>query len=458
MPLTLTIGGVNYLPFVDFRSISVQDRSESRGDTMSFVIHIYDRAIDPPTEGKEVIFKDDSTTEFAGVMVRVRRAQGEGGKQVIYTCTCMDYVYYLDRRMVNGTYPSQPVDLMMKSILADLRQAALDESASGDAHYNAFYADLSKIALGPAIGQQTFDKIYPSQAFDQISEAAGMSWWIDFDKRVNLSEVESLLASHLPVPPGRSRPALLVDTDTLSFYDMEIETDIVNVGTRSILKDTVVRSTDVQTDTVTWTTGSSSKIFLSRRPFSYLDVISVKKNGVSQPLVLEDIGVSADAEPASGQVAVYVGPRGGAASYVRFRTSDLSSGDVIEVKYNYDIAVDYHTTSLVGQADMKVKTGGDGIHEFVFTQISGLDVVSMVDLEEISEIILNRKSLPLITGRFTSMLKGWAARQAFDFIWNYETLDIECFVTSVTKRVRAPNLTTLETIVEFSNIPRGIRI
>ena len=59
MALTLTIGGVDFLAFIDPNTIAVQQSREVKGSTLNFDMIIYDDAIVAPLAGREVIFADE---------------------------------------------------------------------------------------------------------------------------------------------------------------------------------------------------------------------------------------------------------------------------------------------------------------------------------------------------------------------------------------------------------------
>ena len=464
MAITLTIGGTNYLPFLKFDSLGVDSNQEIKGSILAFDLYIYGNPIDPPLAGREVILVDGSTREFGGSLVRVGSRLGESGKLIIYTLTCIDYTYYLDRRYLNKVYTAAAAGTMMKTAITDLKNAADNDSALGDAHYNDFDSDVSLISTGPSIRQQLIQRLLPSQFFDIIAESAGMIWFVDFNKRVNLIEFET---NDAPLVLMNGRPVFDVEGETTQGWNWSEEESIEGTGTLIILQDTSIRSSATITDKFVWNTGNDTKFILSRRPFSELDITLVTLNSVTQTQKLEDVDRDAsDDTSESGVVFIYVGGAlSNSPSYVRFPTGDLSNGDPIEVTYNYITTDDHESADAVRLAELAERTGGDGIHQYAFSQVSGLAVQSPEDLDELSEILMDRKAKIHRRGAFTTWVKGWAPGQTFDRIWTKasegtETMYVIAVSKSIVTPADDPNLSdnVIKTEVEYSNIPRGIQL
>ena len=459
MAINLTIGGIDYTSRLRFQSVRVDSNQEIKGSILAFDLWIYESPIVPPLAGKEVIFMDGATREFGGVVVRVGSRLGESGKLIIYPITCIDYTYYLDRRYLNKVYTAEPAGTMMKTAITDLKNAADNDSALGDTHYNDFNSDVSLISTGPGIRQQLAQRLLPSQFFDIIAESAGMIWFVDFNKRVNLIEFES---NDAPLAVVSGRPVFDVESETTQGWDWSEEESIEGTGTLIILQDTSIKSTSTITDKFVWNTGDDTKFLLSRRPFSELDITLITLDSVTQTQKLEDVDRDAsDDTSESGSVFIFVGTP----SYVRFPTGDLTNGDAIEVTYNYIVTDDHESADAVRLAELAERTGGDGIHQYAFSQVSGLAVQSPADLDELSEILIDRKAKIHRRGAFTTWLKGWEPGQTFDRIWTKAPEGTETmYVISVSKTIITPaddpNLSdnVIRSEIEYSNIPRGIQL
>lgn len=461
MALALTIGGVDFLPFINPKSIGVQQSREVKGSTLNFNMIIYDDTIVAPLAGREVIFSDGATREFAGALVSVERQMKEANRAISYRCGCMDYTYYFDRRYLNKLYSSERADLMVGKILDDLQLS----SNSVDAHYNDFQGDKTQILEGSVVAQQRFERILPSQALDIIAEGSGMMWWIDFNKRINFKNLNALQPIFLPdIDPtgGESDKVLIIDSDIDNFFDLSREETIEGTGTKSIIQGAIIRSTAQRTDTHDRIAGDPPIVPLSLRPFSVGDVITVKINaGASLTQLLEHINIEATDAVPSGSYSLFVGSPDKSA-YVRLNGTDYGTGDTAEIIYNYSTTDDAEGTDPTAVLELAERTGGDGIHEFLFSQASEISVVSRSDLDRITEMILNRKAIVLVRGSFSSWTKGWEAGQTFFLKWDKEGIEERVYIINVQKTVltpaNAPTDNIIQSEIQFSNIPRGMRI
>jgi len=462
---------------VDFHTIAYEGHQEIKGSTLSFAVNVVSKEIPPPLSGQEVIFTDGSTVEFGGSALKVERRQGEGRFRIRYDVECVDYVWLLDRRHLNKVYASAAVDVMMKEMLDDLQSAANNDSASGDDHYDDFQGDKSQIKAGPVIKQQRIERMSPSQAFDLISSAAGMEWFINPSKQVVLFDVGDNPTSPLPLNANNERE-LNVETNIDDFNSLVESEDISSIGTRSVIRDALIKSTTQEVETFTAVRddkGPGNTLFrLSKRPFSFVDIASVTLDtgggAAAVALKLDGVERSMGSDDASGtdpvECYIYVGPSNqNGSSYVRFSSEDIEATNVVVVTYNYADVDDHQGDDFEGREDIIERTDGDGVHEFIFSQASEIMVEDIETLDDITQIIFARKRKILRTGTFDSFTKGWRAGDQFIFKWPTEALEYEAYVISVRKVVRGPaddaafgSDSIVESKIVFSNIPHGVRI
>ncbi|MEK6862070.1 MAG: hypothetical protein AABY07_08970 [Nanoarchaeota archaeon] len=478
MALLLEIGPTgglktDYTKFMDFKSFSTENSLEVAADGCQFDIYLFNSALTRPEAGNEITFKDGATTEFAGIIISIDSIS-QGNELTIYHCIAFDYAYMLDRRLVNNEYTLSSVNTLLNTAFTDLRagyiaQAILQDlynSSEDDTYYKFFKDNVDQIEAGPIIRPIKFDKVLASQAFDTLSEASAMIWWVEFDKKFNFhlflnNPATQLVDSELIVNSSNS-------TRLKEYFDYHEEENISKVGTQLILRDVKIRSIASTIDEFKGSEGKShnaqdNKIFvLNNTPHTIADVVTVKKNTVNQNIKIEDVeGSPTGGEGGSTDVFVQVGPP----SYVRFsNTNTVADADNIAVNYNYAITDDTEDVSTEGKLEMKRRTGGDGIHQFIYSQASGLKVDDLQDIDDVALMILNRKSDIFRQGEFNSWLKGWKAGQHFNRKWFKEVQEQLMYVTSVSKRIitpaNDPNL--LDNIIEsriiFSNIPHGVSV
>lgn len=453
MALTFTIGGISYLGAIDFKSIATDNSMEVAADSFEFSLTIIGNSFPKPKSGKEVIFSDGATREFGGVLTKVTSMRGPDGVTIFYVCECQDYVYYLNRRKVNNSYVSQAAGSMMKAILTDL----FNES-DNDTHYEFFKDNVTLIDDGPTISSITFDREDPSAAFDIIAQATFMQWWIDYDKKINLKAINSVETTFL------IDNTLDIDDDIVHHQDYEETEDITSTASQIILRDVKTRSTANNLDEFKGSEGKShngndNKIFtLTRTPFTFLDVLHVKKNTVTQTIKIEDLdGTLTGSE--GGATDVFLRVREGE-STVRFSNANVvADGDDIEISYKFALVDDSEDIDSACRDDLKERTGGDGIHQFIYTQASGLVVTDLNDLDRIEEILAAHKCKVRVRGQFVSWTKGWRAGQTFKRVWNQIGVEEHMWVLNVGKRVLTPaddpslsdNL--IESDIIFANSP-----
>lgn len=489
MALSLTIGPAVVGPQIEyiqnlfnFNSIIVQDSIQVAGDTFDFDIFIENFSITEPKAGNEVIFRDGATKEFAGTLIDVGYFWGPQLSHIIYHCKCRDYTWVFNKQIVNDTYDLSHVNSVLgqsettlfagnvvKAILKDLETNS-NNGAGDDIYYQSFNTDLSKIEQGPAINPQTFDKIYPSQTFDTIAQGTAMQWYIDYDKVIHFVNIISNVS---PLTNNE----LLIDTDLTTYYDYEEHCNIENTSSQLILRDVKNRAGATITDEFEGSKGESfnsgsgsqdNKIFhLTREPFSFADITSITKNTgggpVTQTKLPEDIGGSLEGDEGSAtDVFARVIESD---SYIRFsKANSVADTDDIAVTYFYMFTDDNEGINTNGIDEMKKRVGGDGIHQFVYSQTSGLKITDPNQLDEINNTLLFRKSTILLRGTFSTWVKGWVAGQSYTRKWDLLSLNDIMYVVSVTKRILTPaddpNLSdnVIVSEITFSNMPYGVTL
>ena len=266
----------------------------------------------------------------------------------------------------------------------------------------------------------------PSQVFETIGDSAGLYWFIDPWKRVTLRD---FFTEQAPLPqkaltqlegtPDQTLATLdLTSTDysdLIHYFDHDEEEDITAVGTKCILQAARIRSSARQIDTFLWNDRSVSTVFkLTRRPFSFLDITDVNTHldsGTLDPTVLELTPYTKDLEDVHGELGanepdnnhcfLYVGDARSDNSYVRLSADDLlqkftdnNSEDVrITVHYRYAVVDDREGVASADEiAEIAFRTGGDGVHEYVYSRLSGLTLQDQTQADYIISAFLSKKA------------------------------------------------------------------
>lgn len=512
---------IDFTQYADFERIRIQHSQERKGAVMTFTLTFRGNPIAPPSAGAEVVLEDTYTEyvdsggnvrhrdavgvteqevtirEFGGVIINRGIARVEADV-LMYTYSCQDYSFYLDRRYLNSTYPDGILEnlsaerfypsAMFLEILNDLKTAA-DNDGAGDAHYNYMVDAANTLGIRTsvaAIRSIQASRQLPSQVFTQIADASGQAWFIDSYKRVRLYYV---LDEDAPLALQRSNPTypseLFPTLDTrkvdpssyesqLQYFDWEEEEDVTGVGTKCIVQNTRIQSLHEYTDSFLWSPDNRSTLFnMTRRPFSEIDVsvVSVTTSNGNITIYtkrLEDVsGELGDADPTSGEVFVYVGNLDSNEAYVRFGIDDLtskynstanpvggnpvdvSSSDftpiagrrppiTVKVTYRYAILDDREGLDPSAVAEMAARTGGDGIHEYVMSRASDVTLTSQEHADAVVDVLLGLKAAPIIRGHFSSHRKGWFPGQHFIRLSPVDPPK-RMFVVNVEKTIETPD-------------------
>ena len=486
MAITITLQGTDITSSVDFRSVNIQDTMEAAGDSMRFNIYSNNGSVSPVV-GNEVILTDGSTKEFAGVLTGMGREMLQSNQLILYSCTATDYTYLLDRRYINGVYDSDNVSTgdksnhgMIEQMLFDLKIMADADSDDGDQFYTSFYDNISStyIKEGAVLNQKSFQRMSPSQVFGELAQATAMLWWIDFDKRVNFVNLTESTATQLPLS-GANR-TLIIDSDVTNYSDFSFEESIMGLGTKAIIKDAIIKSTESITDRsasllddVSSARGTANhidfKMALDKRPFDEYSITSVIRNrGGSLTTLTQRLdgvtrGVDNWDDSDSDECFIYIGRQGQNDAYVRVMPNLLNTNDYIMVLYQASFQDEHENVNQTRIAEAATATGGDGIHEFVFSKNSEISVASIDDLDEIGGIILDRKAKIMRRGNFTSLTKGWKAGQYFYIKWDKESINEPVWVLTSTKTIRTPQDAddgdnVIQSQIQYANMPRGVRL
>lgn len=467
----------SFTNFLDFYTIRIQDSVELGSDSMDFTLYIYNKVISPPEEGNEVFFQDlgQGTTEFAGVVTSISRSFGRERNEIKYECECKDYTYLLNRRYVNNVYSLNTINTLLGTSLTVITAGALFKAiltdlfndSNNDIHYEYFKDNVSQIEDGPELREMTFDKIIPSQVFDSISNASGMIWNLGFDKEISLKLIETEPASQLP------SITLDINNDLVNFFDFKEQGTVDDSGTELLLRDVRRESTGFHVDEFKGSEGQShngndNKIFyLSRKPLDTVSISTVEKDTgggfVEQDKNVEDVaGELTGGEGTSTDVFMFITSIDGG-SYIRFSDANtVADTDDIKVTYKYTILDDSERVNIKCRDEMIRRTGGDGIHQFLYTQTSGMIVRDIDDLNQLEDIILERKCKVLKRGRFSSWTKGWKSGQWFIRLWTGVLIPEVMFVITVDKQVLTPaddpniNDNVIVSHITYSNIPHGV--
>ena len=324
----------------------------------------------------------------------------------------------------------------------------------------------------------------PSAVIDRLTRNAGYFWYVDYDKRVVfVPDVESVVPVPLPrlgdydptsiilcesdVPEGPEEPVIWLSAskdfpgtgDGGNWFEYEEEDDIERVATRVWLDN--VRVTVEPSITEDHTIIGGLFITLDRQIANQNSItgltVSYGVDDDTTPTDLRAVGYSIDPlprgegsrgeSPPSNTVWVDVShaatPGGQRDLPVLFFSPDipkLNVGSVITVTYNpYEDEVVYHD-ELEFQEEIAELTGGDGVHEYNYSRISGLELTNDQDRFARARQLLERLQQPLLSGSFVSYAQTWRPGQSFVRIDDNEREarpPTRMWVTNVNKTIEA---------------------
>lgn len=105
---------------------------------------------------------------------------------------------------------------------------------------------------------------------------------------------------------------------------------------------------------------------------------------------------------------------GGERSRLFFNPATLTNAAKITLGYIFSQPTDYpvHADPLARER-MAHRTGGSGIHEYIYSRLAGLYVEETAQLEALGREFIDRKQNPILRGSFSTYTKGWRPGQTF---------------------------------------------
>ena len=250
---TLTVQGIEQVLSPGWQ---ISDKINAR-TTASFSLP-YLTTLTDIEAGDEVILLDDVTVIFAGNIEDVSTAQN--GTLIEYSLSCTDYAYLAGKRTVYGSYESKTLTYIITDLITNF--------LGGEGVTLGTMPDVT-------IEKAVFNYISGTQALDQLRDAIGMNWNIDFDKALNFFAREST-ASPWSV------------TDSTPVKNLRVEKSKGEYRNRQYIRGGYGRTSSVQTESPTPKPDGQSRNFVLRFPVAEKPQIFINAVEVSA----SDIGVN----------------------------------------------------------------------------------------------------------------------------------------------------------------------
>jgi hypothetical protein len=136
-----------------------------------------------PEDGAEIFVLEDGVRRFGGNLIEPEEEASPGSDLLFMNCTGIEYSAICDRRLVARAYTNQTLGDIVRDIVAQ------DMSDEG--------IDVSAVETGDTIKKAVFNWESVTQAFNELAELTGMSWWIDENKLLHFRTRTSIIGPPL---------------------------------------------------------------------------------------------------------------------------------------------------------------------------------------------------------------------------------------------------------------------
>lgn len=213
MAITIKINSIDRTANIDARSLSIVDELGS-ANTASFEF-ICNDVSDAPVTGQDILIEEGSNKLFAG-RVLSKDETFYPPNQLKYRVECIDYSRDLNKKLVVESY----LDELSGNIIKDI----IDKYTSGITYTN--------VADGLTITRIAFDYITVAEAIQQIADASGYYWYVDYDKDLHFFAKTDKPAS------------FQLDDDQDYYKELIINTDISQLRNRVYVKSSKYETSD----------------------------------------------------------------------------------------------------------------------------------------------------------------------------------------------------------------------
>lgn len=384
LAINITAGGEDYTEYVDLSSIQIDSNLAVNSDTAQMNIRISNQNVPYPKGGQEIIIMNGDNIEFAGVILKPAEDM-LSPDTMIYATQCRDYLYWFNKYLVVESYTNMTAGDIVKAIVSTYAPEFTVNNVMGtDGSFT--------------ISTIKFDHIYPSDAIQQLADAVGFTWWVDYKKDVHFVELNSFVS---PLPDN----ILDADNDTQNYGDLHLEEDVSQVRNQIYLTGYKVAAMYTITDKFV-ADGQQTSFTLNYEPQHVFSGIAVKQNSTVYPTKLDLTDGNATSTVNDGYAYIDTSNK-----TVRFNVAP-AQGVVVSITYRprYDTINMYNDPNSMDI--MRERDGLDGVYESTLRdqQLSG-DDTSLANTR--GNIELAKYAYPHYSGTFYSFLQGWRPGQYF---------------------------------------------
>lgn len=218
----ILLNTLDITPLIDYTTLTVDNNVIQTSDTMDYTMYVKpgDTVIDTSTTqsvpfirpkcGNQLIWQNPNAVitapngskqpyrEFSGVIVEVHEIVE--GPTSIYTVHAKSFVQWLDRHLIQGWYPQEAPETVVKSIVQT---------------YCPGFTTYNVATTGVTITPSYFDYQKVSDSIQSIADQAQLGWYVDYFKDIHMYSLESF-------PTSLPNNTLDVDNDLVNYGNLEI--------------------------------------------------------------------------------------------------------------------------------------------------------------------------------------------------------------------------------------------
>lgn len=362
MALTLTINGVNALPYAINSSYRIVEQIQGgRANALNFQLARKSGEV-LPVAGQEIVLKDGSRFLFGGFLTRLDPLETGVGALFQYQIEATDYTYALINHKAEGAYENKTCAY----IVADLLTQWLP----------GWGFDTTNVQTGPTVERIVFNHIPLSQAFEKLASYANFEWWIDYEKKIYFQAKTTTAA-----------PETFTDS-TRNHESIDINIDASQVRNRITVQGGTQKSSS-STQQVFYgdATATKNSFILQAKP---KQMVSIEYDSGGGSYVAQAYGVD-NIDDTAGNFAMFSYEE----KYVRLVSGTLSATQRIRVTYYYDVNVIIELDDAESIVAMQAIEGAssDGVHDYSIVDTS-IETVAEARTRAVKE--LEEYAYPLV--------------------------------------------------------------
>jgi hypothetical protein len=205
MAITVLVDGVDVSTYTE-GGFSWQDQVNGRGQLrISFLAEV---GAFRPVDGQEILILEGGVRRFGGMLNEPEEVATPANDFLQFTCTAVEFSAICDRHLVARAYTNQALgDIVADIVLQDLAEEGI--STSG-------------VEAGPTIKKAVFNWVTVTQAFNELSELAGLVWRVDQNKVLQFRDRASIAAPAALTNLSVQNGSLRVRTDRQHYRNHQV--------------------------------------------------------------------------------------------------------------------------------------------------------------------------------------------------------------------------------------------